>query len=465
MLPDSLSAAMLDEIYALEAGVSTRRMIAMGAVFVLSLFAVSFPSISQRSRRISIPKIFFFIGKHFGTGVILSTAFCHLLQDSFEALTSRAVKEEYGSTIGKQTGLIILASLLAIFIIEYVSTSYVDHLHGEPSQPPSPAPSIQEIPSCSNAPVPDYFHNNERTPLLSDSQRSQTMPHPAVIPPQQRQHYLTSIVNSPRHSRSTESFYIINDLNYHVNNGEYQLIGGRGGCVCVCVCKPGEEQTRLFKDSHISRPATPMHEEPVHKHVVGRKRKVVGILVLQLGIMIHSLVIGLTLSITRGAEFTTLLTAIVFHQLFEGLSLGIRIASLPPPSSSVLPAPSTFVGRSRQQWLQPTLAFLFAVTTPAGMGLGMAVFAGTTHSQGQMQLTQGLMSAISAGMLIYAATVEMLAGDFVFGNLQGGHEHGHGAEEEENHEPKEAPTMRRKIIALASLLAGVAGMSLVGIGE
>ena len=35
------------------------------------------------------------------------------------------------------------------------------------------------------------------------------------------------------------------------------------------------------------------------------------------------------------------------------------------------------------------------------------------------------MSAISAGMLIYAATVEMLAGDFVFGDVDGGHHHHH----------------------------------------
>ena len=39
---------------------------------------------------------------------------------------------------------------------------------------------------------------------------------------------------------------------------------------------------------------------------VGRRRQVIGILVLQLGIMIHSLVIGLTLSITTGSEFSTL---------------------------------------------------------------------------------------------------------------------------------------------------------------
>ena len=72
---------------------------------------------------------------------------------------------------------------------------------------------------------------------------------------------------------------------------------------------------------------------------------------LQIGIMLHSLVIGLTLSVSEGSEFSayplssppshallyltypqrvaSLVTAILFHQLFEGLSLGIRIAGLP----------------------------------------------------------------------------------------------------------------------------------------
>lgn len=70
--------------------------------------------------------------------------------------------------------------------------------------------------------------------------------------------------------------------------------------------------------------------------------------------MIHSLVIGITLSITTGPEFSmynqfrvlslsmefssytalaSLVIAIVFHQLFEGLSLGIRIAGLPASDS------------------------------------------------------------------------------------------------------------------------------------
>lgn len=47
-----------------------------------------------------------------------------------------------------------------------------------------------------------------------------------------------------------------------------------------------------------------------------------------------------------------------------------------------------------------------------------------------MLLIKGVMSAISAGMLIYAATVEMIAGDFVFGDVEGGHHHHHSGHEE-----------------------------------
>lgn len=43
--------------------------------------------------------------------------------------------------------------------------------------------------------------------------------------------------------------------------------------------------------------------------MIGRRRQVVGLLVLQLGIMIHSIVIGLTLAIATGADFSESLFA------------------------------------------------------------------------------------------------------------------------------------------------------------
>ena len=102
------------------------------------------------------------------------------------------------------------------------------------------------------------------------------------------------------------------------------------------------------------------------------------------------------------------------------------------------------------------------------------------------------MSAISAGLLIYAATVEMIAGDFVFGDVEGHGHHHHGSpnakqsergegegegtvdhdhdeveghEDEHEHNGHGASSMGKKALAVASLLAGVLGMVLVGLGE
>ena len=159
--------------------------------------------------------------------------------------------------------------------------------------------------------------------------------------------------------------------------------------------------------------------------------------VLQLGFMIHSLVIGFTLALASGADFESLVTAILFHQLFEGLSLGIRIAALPPPTDPQQP----ILG-----WLRPVLALLFALTTPAGILSGLYVFGeGHTNAGGGAgtKIAEGVLCAISAGMLIYAACVEMLAADIVLD-----------------------PTLwraskRRQVVALVSVALGATGMVLL----
>ncbi len=152
--------------------------------------------------------------------------------------------------------------------------------------------------------------------------------------------------------------------------------------------------------------------------------------------MLHSLVIGFTLALASGADFQSLATAISFHQLFEGLSLGIRIAALPPPTDPK---------QSSLAWLRPVLALLFALTTPAGIFSGLIVFGNGHTDAGAVgaKVAEGVLCAISAGMLIYAACVEMLAADIVLD-----------------------PTLwraskGRQIVALASVAMGATGMVLL----
>ncbi|KAL2131226.1 hypothetical protein VTI74DRAFT_5403 [Chaetomium olivicolor] len=57
----------------------------------------------------------------------------------------------------------------------------------------------------------------------------------------------------------------------------------------------------------------------------------VNITVLECGVIFHSLLIGLTLVVAGDTFFLTLFAVIVFHQMFEGIALGTRIAALGKP--------------------------------------------------------------------------------------------------------------------------------------
>lgn len=82
-----------------------------------------------------------------------------------------------------------------------------------------------------------------------------------------------------------------------------------------------------------------------------------GITLLEGGILFHSVFVGMTISITVDG-YIILLVAILFHQMFEGLGLGSRIAAVPYPRGSIRP------------WL---LVVAFGTTAPIGQAIGLAV--------------------------------------------------------------------------------------------
>ncbi|KZT18786.1 Zinc/iron permease [Neolentinus lepideus HHB14362 ss-1] len=498
------------------------RLSVMSVIFVVSLSAASFPTLSRHIKFLRVPRIIFFIGKHFGTGVILSTAFVHLLQDAFAALHD-------SGRIGDFTGIIVLGSLLSIFLVEYISTSYVDNLQSYSSAPSTPSSPIASLPPSSSTITPSMetppTHTSdlaaqgiyalpespkpgdERTPLIRPQLRpsmSQTLPRSACPPPtlaRPKSMYTPQSATQSYFPSRRESYYRQSQNHSHTGVEADIFEGGHhrhearsqhathvSGRTRSFVAGQLEEelarsegadsQPSHMEHEHHHEHAHP-HHHPHHSHSghtghshaigwetddefehppedaqevqVGRKRVVVGILVLQLGIMIHSLVIGLTLAITSGGGFTSLVFAIIFHQLFEGLSLGIRIAQMSTSSPSDSHLHKNSDGHNHEhhdpwylRFLKPTLMALFAMTTPLGMMLGILLFSSSSAAQDSLTLIRGVMCAVSAGMLIYAATVEMLAADFVMdpASWRAG--------------------VRRQVVALGSLVAGVVGMSLVG---
>lgn len=69
----------------------------ISSIFVIligSLLGAVVPIVLARSKRMQVPKTAFFIAKYFGSGVIIATAFIHLLAPANEALGSECFPED-----------------------------------------------------------------------------------------------------------------------------------------------------------------------------------------------------------------------------------------------------------------------------------------------------------------------------------------------------------------------------------
>ncbi len=122
-------------------------------------------------------------------------------------------------------------------------------------------------------------------------------------------------------------------------------------------------------------------------------------LLLEAGILFHSVFIGMALSVATGTSFIVLLVAISFHQTFEGLALGSRIAAI-----------TTFAPGSPKPWL---MALAYGGTTPVGQAIGLLVHNLYDPASQTGLLMVGVMNAISSGLLLFAGLVELLAEDFL----------------------------------------------------
>lgn len=158
------------------------------------------------------------------------------------------------------------------------------------------------------------------------------------------------------------------------------------------------------------------------------KKQSMQITLIEGGILFHSVFVGMTISITAEG-FIILLIAIVFHQAFEGLGLGTRIADVPYPKNS---------------WKPWVLVVAFGTTAPIGQAIGLITRGSYDPNSAFGLIIVGVFNAISSGLLIYAALVDLLAEDFL------------------SEEAQHTLTGRDKTTAFIYVLLGAAGMAVVG---
>ena len=134
--------------------------------------------------------------------------------------------------------------------------------------------------------------------------------------------------------------------------------------------------------------------------------QVIGIFILEFGILLHSFLIGLTLAVDP--SFKTLFVVLVFHQMFEGLGLGSRLSYLTlPPKYYRIPY---------------FAAVLYGLTTPVGIAVGLGIRSSYNPDSTTASIVSGVLDSLSAGVLIYTGLVELLAHEFLFsGEMAPGH--------------------------------------------
>lgn len=125
------------------------------------------------------------------------------------------------------------------------------------------------------------------------------------------------------------------------------------------------------------------------------------VLVMEAGIIFHSILIGVTLVVAGDSFYKTLLVVIVSHQFFEGLALGARISTLPGAILS----------------FKAIMAGAFALITPIGMAIGLGVLHSFNGNEENTLIALGTLDALSAGMLVWVGVVDMWARDWV---IEGG---------------------------------------------
>ncbi|GLU04851.1 hypothetical protein SLE2022_219800 [Rubroshorea leprosula] len=145
--------------------------------------------------------------------------------------------------------------------------------------------------------------------------------------------------------------------------------------------------------------------------------------VLELGIVVHSVVIGLAAS-DNFCTIRPLIAALCFHQLFEGMGLG-----------------GCILQSEYKLKMKATMVFLFASTTPFGIALGIALSNVYGETSPTALIVVGILNACSAGLLNYMALVDLLASDFMGPKLQG--------------------SMKLQMRAYVAVLLGAGGMSLM----
>ncbi|CRG90445.1 hypothetical protein PISL3812_07489 [Talaromyces islandicus] len=285
------------------------RISAIFVILICSTLATFFPVVAKRMPKVKVPVYVYLFARYFGTGVILATAFVHLLDPAYDEIGPASCVGLTGNWAEYSwPPAIVLISITIIFLMDFTAELYVESKYG-------------------------LNRTTDRTSIVQE--------HDHPVPP---------ALTAKNDSAPTKDVY-------------------------------AEE-----------RDADSIAAERSFRQQIS------AFLILEFGVMFHSVIIGLNLGVA-GDEFATLYPVLVFHQSFEGLGIGARMSAIP---------------FARNSWLPWLLCLTYGLTTPIAIAIGLGVRNSYNPGSSTANIVSGVLDSISAGILIYTSLVELLARDFLF---------------------------------------------------
>ncbi|KAJ2617081.1 hypothetical protein EV177_000730 [Coemansia sp. RSA 1804] len=330
----------------------------IGGIFVIMAtggLGAYLPVVGRFVPALRIPQTALTLGKFLGTGVIIATALIHMLPAASESLGNPCIGSRMGNYSG-WPGAIAMMAIFGMHALEFLLSNHAMSLHTHAHGSSHTATSHGHHHDSSHGPHIDPC----ATPAASsDAGDNRKVSLESATPP-----------------------------------GRPAAIAVAGGsadaqnCDAVAV---HTHHTHVHGKSLLDRSAEDSHKQRISTYI------------LELGICMHSVLIGLDLSVTTGSGFKTLLVAICFHQFCEGLALGSRLAS--PIRNLTKSHARAFLGAA-------VSAAVFMLITPLGMVIGIGVRYSYQPNSPSSLMAMGVLDSLAAGILLYSGLVNLLAEEF-----------------------------------------------------
>lgn len=355
------------------------RILSIFIILISSALGAFFPILSSRYSFIRLPEWCFFIAKFFGSGVIIATAFIHLLQPASEALGDDCLGgtfAEYPWAFG-----ICLMSLFALFLTEIISHYFVSKSFGDNHEH-----SSGHSHSHTHSHNSDHENIKETDHLHSDG----------FFDDEDEYGDITSHIDSEMSANNIQDIYIKEFKAKHDLEDNPQNLNTPSNSNILQSSQSGKNHYS-YEVTHqdLSQIGTPIEEDSTEEYL----NQIVAVCILEAGVLFHSVFVGLSLSVS-GEEFETLFIVLTFHQMFEGLGLGTRIAETNWPHS-----------KRATPWL---MALAFSLTCPIAVAIGIGVRNSWVPGSRKSLIANGVFDSISSGILIYTGLVELMAHEFLF---------------------------------------------------